>query len=183
MKRAKKDLIDLDIDYIKEDDMNQKYQLRKKHNQEIIMEHRRKIIGLLNESNTKENIINENVESNHVTNKINKDKKLFLNSSDFLNNNQKLNKISEKNIGMILDCLKSEDINKNQWIIYSLRIYFEKNEPELNEYIILFENNINIYLEALLKKYNDIIYIVNEILIIITNLFCYDEIINNFPEK
>ena len=181
--RVKKDLIDLDIDDIKENDMNQKYQLRKKHNKEIIMEHRRKIIGLLNESNTKENIINENVETNHVTNKLNKDKKIFLNSSDFLNNNEKLNKISEKNIGMILDCLKSEDINKNQWIIYSLRIYFEKNNPELNEYLILFENNINIYLEALLKKYNDIIYIVNGILIIIANLFSYDEIINNFPEK
>ena len=181
--RAKKDLIDLDIDDIKEDDMNQKYQLRKKHNQELIMERRKKRIGILNESNIKENSININIESNNVTNKLNKDKKIFLEPSDFLNNNEKLNKISEKNIEMILDCLKSEDINKNQWIIYSLRIYFEKNNPELNEYLLFFENNINIYLEALLKKYHDTIYIVNEILIIITNLFSYDEIINKFPEK
>ena len=148
--RAKKDLIDLDTD-IKEENMNQKYQLRKKHNQEIIMEYRKKRIVLLNKTNTKEDGINEIIESDNITNKLNKDKKIFLDSSDFLNTYQKLNNISDENIGMILECLKSEDINKNQWIIYSLRIYFEKNNPELKEYLILFENNINVYLEELLK--------------------------------
>ena len=136
--RAKKELSEFDLDINKEM-INIKLQLRKQHNTKRIFEQRKKRMFLLNQNEAKNNEIKQ-------------DKKILLDSSDLLIK-IKINNISNDNIKMILEYLNSNDEEKNKWAIYNLRIYFENDNPELNEYLILFENKVNIYLESLLKKY------------------------------
>ena len=166
--RAKKELSEFDLDINKEM-INIKLQLRKQHNTKRIFEQRKKRMFLLNQNEAKNNEIKQ-------------DKKILLDSSDLLIK-IKINNISNDNIKMILEYLNSNDEEKNKWAIYNLRIYFENDNPELNEYLILFENKINIYLESLLKKYENNICIINEIFYILANLFSNDEIINKYPEQ
>ena len=171
--RAKNNLFEFDIELeTKKDKINEKYKLRKNHNQNKIMEKRKKRIFILNQNKN----INGINESNGINDLQNSNQKILLNKSD-ISINLLLDKITNKNINIILDCLCSNDFEKTKWVLYSLRYYFEKNNPELNEYLILFENKIYLYLESLLKKYEKTIYIVNEILFIIANLFSKDEII------
>lgn len=170
MDRAKKELLEFDINSNQEM-INSKLELRKQHNTKKIMEQRRKRMNLSYQNETINNKINEN------------HKKLLFDSSDILIKFPLINKISNDNVKMIFEYLDSNDIEKNKWAIYSLRIYFEKENPEIKEYLILFENKINLYLESLLKKYENNIFIMNEIFFIISNLFSIDEIINKFPEE
>ena len=168
--RAKKNLFEIDFESeIKNERINYKYQLRKKHNQNKLMEIRKKRILLLNQNSDKNN------ESNS--------EKTLLSKSDISGNMPLLNKISKENINIILECLNSDNFENIKWVIYSLRTFFQKYDPELDEYLILFENKIYLYFENLLKKYENTIYIINEILFIISNLFSYDEIINKYPEN
>ena len=168
--RAKKNLFEIDFESeIKNERINYKYQLRKKHNQKKLMEIRKKRILLLNQNSDKNN------ESNS--------EKTLLSKSDISGNMPLLNKISKENINIILECLNSDNFENIKWVIYSLRTFFQKYDPELDEYLILFENKIYLYFENLLKKYENTIYILNEILFIISNLFSYDEIINKYPEN
>ena len=168
--RAKKNLFEIDFESeIKNERINYKYQLRKKHNQNKLMEIRKKRILLLNQNSDKNN------ESNS--------EKTLLGKSDISGNMPLLNKISKENINIILECLNSDNFENIKWVIYSLRTFFQKYDPELDEYLILFENKIYLYFENLLKKYENTIYILNEILFIISNLFSYDEIINKYPEN
>ena len=168
--RAKKNLFEIDFESeIKNERINYKYQLRKKHNQNKLMEIRKKRILLLNQNSDKNN------ESNS--------EKTLLSKSDISGNMPLLNKISKENINIILECLNSDNFENIKWVIYSLRTFFQKYDPELDEYLILFENKIYLYFENLLKKYENTIYILNEILFIISNLFSYDEIINKYPEN
>ena len=177
--RAKNNLFEFDIELeTKKDKINEKYKLRKNHNQNKIMEKRKKRIFILNQNKN----INGINESNGINDLQNSNQKILLNKSD-ISINLLLDKITNKNINIILDCLCSNDFEKTKWVLYSLRYYFEKNNPELNEYLILFENKIYLYFESLLKKYEKTIYIVNEILFIIANLFSRDEIIIKFPEN
>ena len=166
--RAKKELVEFDLDTNKEI-INLKLQLRKQHNTKKIMEQRKKRMFLSNQNE----LINNNLKQNN---------KILLESSDLLIKIP-INNVSNDNINMILEYLNSDDVEKNKWAIYNLRIYFENNNPELSEYLILFENKINIYLESLLKKYENVICIINEIFYIIANLFSTDEIINKYPEQ
>lgn len=166
--RAKKELQEFDIDANKEM-INVKLQLRKQHNTKRIFELRKKRMFLSNQNEGKNNEIKQ----------VNK---ILLEPCNLLIKIQ-INNISNNNIKMIFEYLNSDDEEKNKWVIYNLRIYLEKNNPELNEYLILFENNINIYLESLLKKYENNICIINEIFYIIANLFSNDEIINKYPEE
>ena len=166
--RAKKELLEFDLDTNKEI-INLKLQLRKQHNTKKIMERRKKRMFLSNQNE----LINNNLKQNN---------KILLESSDLLIKIP-INNVSNDNINMILEYLNSDDVEKNKWAIYNLRIYFENNNPELSEYLILFENKINIYLESLLKKYENVICIINEIFYIIANLFSTDEIINKYQEQ
>ena len=176
--RAKGTLFEFDIELeAKKEKISEKYQLRKNHNQNKIMEKRKKRILLLNQ-NRSLNTING---LDGINNNQNSNKKILLNKSD-ISINLPLNKITNNSIYIIINYLSSSDLEKNKWAIHSLRIYFEKNNPELNEYLMLFENKIHLYLESLLKKYEQTIYIVNEILFIIANLFSRDEIINKYKE-
>ena len=170
MERAKKEMLEFDINSNQEM-INLKLQLRKKHNTKKIMEQRRKRMNLSDKNETIDNEINEN------------HKKLLFDSSDILIKIPTINNISNDNINMILEYLDSNDVEKNKWAIYSLRIYFEYENPELKEYLILFENKINVYLESLLNKYENDYFFINEIFFIISNLFSIDEIINKFPEE
>ena len=170
MERAKKEMLEFDINSNQEM-INLKLQLRKKHNTKKIMEQRRKRMNLSDKNETIDNEINEN------------HKKLLFDSSDILIKIPIINNISNDNINMILEYLDSNDVEKNKWAIYSLRIYFEYENPELKEYLILFENKINVYLESLLNKYENDYFFINEIFFIISNLFSIDEIINKFPEE
>ena len=177
--RAKNNLYELDIELeTKKDKINEKYQLRKNHNQNKIMEKRKKRILILNKNNN----VNGINELNGINDYENSNQKILLNKSD-ISINLPLDKITNNNIDTILDCLSSNDFEKNKWVLYSLRYYFEKDNSELNEYLMLFENKIYLYFESLLKKYEKTIYIVNEILYIIANLFSRDEIIIKFPEN
>ena len=164
--RAKKELLEFDLDTNKEI-INLKLQLRKQHNTKKIMEQRKKRMFLSNQNE----LINNNLKQNN---------KILLESSDILIKIP-IKNVSNDNINMILEYLNSDDVEKNKWAIYNLRIYFENNNPELSEYLILFENKINIYLESLLKKYENVICIINEIFYIVANLFSTDEIINKYP--
>ena len=176
--RAKNSLFEIDIGLeTKAEKVNEKYQLRKKHNHNIIMGQRKKRMLLLNPKEDK------NIGLNEKNKNQNSDKEMLLKDSDILINMPPLNNISNYNINMILECLNSSDFEKNKWAIFSLRKYFEYKNPELNEYLILFENNIQFYLGTLLKKNEDNICIINEILYIIANLFSYDEIINKYQEN
>ena len=176
--RAKNSLFEIDIELeTKAEKVNEKYQLRKKHNHNIIMGQRKKRMLLLNPKEDK------NIGLNEVNNNQNSDKEMLLKDSDILINMPSINNISNNNINMILECLNSSDFEKNKWAIFSLRKYFEYKNPEVNEYLILFENNIQFYLGTLLKKNEDNICIINEILYIIANLFSYDEIINKYQEN
>ena len=166
--RAKKEMLEFDLDINKEM-INLKLQLRKQHNAKRIFEQRKKRMFLLNQNEVKNNEIKQ-------------DNKILLETSDLLIKIP-LSKISNDNIKMILEYLNSDDEEKNKWAICNLRIYFEKDNPKLNEYLILFENKINIYLESLLKKYENNICIINEIFYIIANIFSNDEIINKYPEQ
>ena len=171
--RAKKCLFDFDFDFESEakiEKINQKYQLRKKHNQNKIMEIRKKRIFLLNQNKNNNN-------------EVKLEEKTFLDISDITVNIPLLNKISQENVKLILEYLNSDNFENIKWVIYSLRIYFEKCEPKLDEYLILFGNKIHLYFENLLKKYANTIYIINEILFIIANFFSFDEIINKYPEN
>ena len=139
--RGKDTLFEFDIELeAKKEKINEKYQLRKNHNQNKIMEKRKKRILLLNQ-NRSINTING---LNGINNNQNSNKTILLNKSD-ISINLPLNKITNINIYTILNYLSSSDLEKNKWAIYSLRIYFEKNNPELNEYLMLFENNSFIY--------------------------------------
>ena len=176
--RAKNSLFEIDIGLeTKAEKVNEKYQLRKKHNHNIIMGQRKKRMLLLNPKEDK------NIGLNEVNNNQNSDKEMLLKDSDILINMPSINNISNNNINMILECLNSSDFEKNKWAIFSLRKYFEYKNPEVNEYLILFENNIQFYLGTLLKKNEDNICIINEILYIIANLFSYDEIVNKYQEN
>ena len=169
--RAKKNLFEIDFESeIKNERINYKYQLRKKHNQNKLMEIRKKRILLLNQNKNNNN-------------EVKLEEKTFLDISDITVNMPLLNKISKENINIILECLNSDNFENIKWVIYSLRTFFQKYDPELDEYLILFENKIYLYFENLLKKYENTIYIINEILFIISNLFSYDEIINKYPEN
>ena len=170
MERTKREMLEFDINSNQEM-INLKLQLRKKHNTKKIMEQRRKRMNLSDKNETIDNEINEN------------HKKLLFDSSDILIKIPTINNISNDNINMILEYLDSNDVEKNKWAIYSLRIYFEYENPELKEYLILFENKINVYLESLLNKYENDYFFINEIFFIISNLFSIDEIINKFPEE
>ena len=179
--RAKKDFFQFNPNTdIEDDKINTKCQLRKKHNNNKIMIIRQKRINEYqkkdDELNNQKSIINENIEMNDTNGKT------LLNNSDILINMTKLNNISKDNITLILEYLNADDIEKNKWAIYFLRKYFQNENPELNEYLILFENKIYIYFESLLKKYEENICIVNEIFFIITNLFSCEEIINKYPD-
>ena len=179
--RAKKDFFQFNPNTdIEDDKINTKCQLRKKHNNNKIMIIRQKRINEYqkkdDELNNQKSIINENIEMNDTNGKT------LLNNSDILINMPKLNNISKDNITLILEYLNADDIEKNKWAIYFLRKYFQNENPELNEYLILFENKIYIYFESLLKKYEENICIVNEIFFIITNLFSCEEIINKYPD-
>ena len=176
--REKNDLFDLDKDIdMKSEKINEKLQLRKQKNNNKIMEQRKKRVHLITQNNCKTNGLN------NVNYDKNKNKKSLLNRNDILIDKPLIKNISNNNIKSILEYLNSDDIEKNKWAIYSLRIYFEKNDPDLNEYLILFENKINLYLESLLKKYENTIFIINEIFFIIANLFPSDEIINKYQEN
>ena len=171
--RAKKCLFDFDFDFESEakiEKINQKYQLRKKHNQNKIMEIRKKRIFLLNQNKNNNN-------------EVKLEEKTLLDISDITVNIPLLNKISQENVKLILEYLNSDNFENIKWVIYSLRIYFEKSEPKLDEYLILFKYKIHLYFENLLKKYANTIYIINEILFIIANFFSFDEIINKYPEN
>ena len=113
-------------------------------------------------------LLNQNKNNN---NEVKLEEKTFLDISDITVNMPLLNKISKENIKLILECLNSDNFENIKRVIYSLRIYFEKCEPKLDEYLILFGNKIHLHFENLLKKYANTIYIINEILFIIANLF------------
>ena len=127
--RAKNNLFEFDIELeTKKDKINEKYKLRKNHNQNKIMEKRKKRIFILNQNKN----INGINESNGINDLQNSNQKILLNKSD-ISNNLLLDKITNKNINIILDCLCSNDFEKTKWVLYSLRYYFEKNNPVLNE--------------------------------------------------
>ena len=147
---------------INEEKMSSKYQLRKQKNKIKIEEQRKKRL------------------LSFVQNQKNPKKKILLSNNDIMN--MPLISNIKTNIKMLLEHLNSDDIEKNKWAIYSIRVYFEKENPELNEYLILFQNKIYQYLESLLKKYENNICIINEIFFIISNLFSDDDIVNDYPE-
>ena len=160
----------------------EKWELRKKHNQNIIMAERKKRILQLSQEKA------ENKENNY--NNIN-------NFSLDIDDNNKTQKINENNVFVkipllenisnniiqIIKLLSSDNIEENKWIIRALKLYFENENISYNEYSILFENNINKYFEILLNKYQNNNIIVDEIFFIITNLFDNNEIVNKYPKK
>ena len=157
---------------------DEKWELRKKHNQSIIMAERRKRIIQLSQNNEKENSISDNL----LDNEINLNNKSLLNENDLLIKLPPLNNISN-NINEILKYLSSDNIDENKWILYSLRIYFQQYKIPYYEYSILFDNNIHKYFEKLFNKYKNDFIIINEIFFIITNFFDNDNIINKYPKK
>ena len=181
--RAKNFLFNLEneIETFKEK-TEEKWELRKKHNQNIIMAERKKRILQLSQEKA------ENKESNY--NNIN-------NFSLDIDNNNKTQKINENNLFVkipllenisnniiqIIKLLSSDNIEENKWVIRALKLYFENENIPYNEYSILFENNINKYFEILLNKYQNNNIIVDEIFFIITNLFDNNEIVNKYPKK
>ena len=188
--RAKKSLYNLEneIESFKEK-TEEKWELRKKHNLNIIMAQRKKRILQLSqekEENNNKIIINNlenndslnlNIDDNNETQNIN-----LLNEKNLLLKFPPLENISN-NINQIIKFLLSDNIEENKWVIWAIRVYFSKDNIPYNEYSILFENNINNYFEILLNKYQDDIIIINEIFFIITNLFDNDEIVKKYPKK
>ena len=188
--RAKKSLYNLEneIESFKEK-TEEKWELRKKHNLNIIMAQRKKRILQLSQEKEENNnniIINNlenndslnlNIDDNNETQNIN-----LLNEKNLLLKFPPLENISN-NISQIIKFLLSDNIEENKWIIWAIRVYFSKDNIPYNEYSILFENNINNYFEILLNKYQDDIIIINEIFFIITNLFDNDEIVKKYPKK
>ena len=166
----------------------QKWELRKKRNQNILMEERKKRILQLTQNNNNNN--NQNIFENNNIENINT---INLNSNDIQNDNYlnendlvikfpPLTNISN-NINEIIKYLSSDNIEENKWIIWALRIYFEKENIPCDEYLILFKYNIHKYFESLLKKYQYEKKILNEIFFIITNLFDNNDIVNNYPKN
>ena len=174
--REKSEFFNFEVD-IKSDIINEKLQLRKQKNNYIIMEKRKKRTFLTTQKDIYDNDLN------NINHGKSQNKKYLLDDSDILINQPLINKITKDNIKLILEYLNSGDFEKIKWVLYSLRIHFEYNNPDLNEYLILLENNINKYLESLITKYKDIIYIINEIFFLIANLFGSDEIINKYKES
>ena len=181
--RAKKFLYNLEneIETFKEK-TEEKWELRKKNNQNIIMAERKKRILQLSQekAENKENNYNNinnfslDIDDNNKTQKIN-DNNLFV-KIPLLEN-------ISNNINQILKLLSSDNIEENKWVIRALKLYFENENIPYNEYSILFENNINKYFEILLNKYQNNNIIVDEIFFIITNLFDNNEIVNKYPKK
>ena len=181
--RAKNFLFNLEneIETFKEK-TEEKWELRKKHNQNIIMAERKKRILQLSQekAENKENNYNNinnfslDIDDNNKTQKIN-DNNLFV-KIPLLEN-------ISNNINQILKLLSSDNIEENKWVIRALKLYFENENIPYNEYSILFENNINKYFEILLNKYQNNNIIVDEIFFIITNLFDNNEIVNKYPKK
>ena len=181
--RAKNFLFNLEneIETFKEK-TEEKWELRKKNNQNIIMAERKKRILQLSQekAENKENNYNNinnfslDIDDNNKTQKIN-DNNLFV-KIPLLEN-------ISNNINQILKLLSSDNIEENKWVIRALKLYFENENIPYNEYSILFENNINKYFEILLNKYQNNNIIVDEIFFIITNLFDNNEIVNKYPKK
>ena len=181
--RAKNFLFNLEneIETFKEK-TEEKWELRKKNNQHIIMAERKKRILQLSQekAENKENNYNNinnfslDIDDNNKTQKIN-DNNLFV-KIPLLEN-------ISNNINQILKLLSSDNIEENKWVIRALKLYFENENIPYNEYSILFENNINKYFEILLNKYQNNNIIVDEIFFIITNLFDNNEIVNKYPKK
>jgi len=168
---------------------DEKWELRKKHNQNIIMAERRKRIIQLSQNNKNENIFLYDISDNNLlSNKLDNDLsnennfkiQKLLNENDLLIKLPPLNNISN-NINEILKYLSSDNIDENKWIIHSLRVYFQKDNIPYNEYSILFDNNIHIYLERLLNKYKYDNSIINEIFFIITDFFDNDNNVYKYP--
>ena len=168
---------------------DEKWELRKKHNQNIIMAERRKRIIQLSQNNKNENIFLYDISDNNLlSNKLDNDLsnennfkiQKLLNENDLLIKLPPLNNISN-NINEILKYLSSDNIDENKWIIHSLRVYFQKDNILYNEYSILFDNNIHIYLERLLNKYKYDNSIINEIFFIITDFFDNDNNVYKYP--
>lgn len=179
---------DNEINSTRKEKIDSHWQLRKKHNQNILMTQRKKRILSMNATKNSEPPPNENSEFDLLDEEfLNIDysnKKYLLNEEDLLIKQPLLNNISNY-IKMILDYLSVDDFEKNKWVILSLRKYFENDNPPLSEYLVLFENNIHQYFEKLLNRYRNFehIYIINEILFIITNFFDRNDIIDKYPKK
>lgn len=179
-----------DISSINKEKIEEHWQLRKKHNQNIIMTQRKKRILFSNQILAPlNNIYNINKDEEDLLdedffNEKNSKKKYLLAQTDLQIQQPLLTNISN-NIKLIFEYLSVDDFEKHKYIILSLRIYFEKNNPPYTEYAILFQNNINKYFEILLNRYqdNNYIYITNEILFIITNFFDRNEIIRKYPKN
>lgn len=164
----------------------EKWELRKKHNQNIIMAQRKKrILQLTQNTIQNENdkiIIENNLENKDSLILNNIEQNFLLNENNLSLKLPPLNNIS-KNINVILKCLLSDNKEENKWIIWALRIFFEKTSIPYNEYSILFENNIHKYFENLLNKYMDDNLIINEIFFIISNFFDNNDIVNKYPKN
>ena len=164
----------------------EKWELRKKHNQNIIMAQRKKRIAQLSQTIIQNNI--DNIENG--SNLENKDSikpneiedKLLLKEQNLSLKFPPLNKISD-NINLVLKYLSSDNREENRWIIWALRVFFENNNIPYNEYLILFDNNIHKYYENLLNKYVEDYILINEIFYTIANFFCSSEIVNKYPKN
>ena len=179
---------DNDINTTRKEKIDSHWQLRKKHNQNIIMTQRKKRILSMNATKISEPPPDENDQFDLLEEEfLNIDypnQKYLLNEEDLLIKQPLLNNISNY-IKLILDYLSVDDFEKNKWVIFTLRKYFENDNPPLGEYLVLFENNIHQYFEKLLNRYKnyEYIYIINEILFIITNFFDRNEIVNKYPKN
>ena len=178
--RAKKSPYNLENEIFSfNEKIEEKLELRKKHNLNIIMAHRKKRI-LSSAKNEAENkgdyLVIDNKDLNNSQNDF------LLNENDILLKLPSLNNINH-NIKQILQYLSSDNIEEIKWIIHSLRLFFQNYNIPYEEYSVLFENEINKKFESLLKKYQHSNCIVNEILFIIANFFDNDEIVNKYPNK
>ena len=159
----------------------EKWELRKKRNQNIIMSERKKRLLQLSQNSTSKD--NNNINNINITNfNEAKNDTILLNENDLLIKLPPINSIVNS-INEITKYLSSENKEENKWIIWALRVYFEKINIPYNEYSILFENDIHKYFETLLNKYQYESTIVNEIFFIITNLFDSDDIVHQYPKK
>ena len=178
--RAKKSPYNLENEIFSfNEKIEEKLELRKKHNLNIIMAHRKKRIlsSAQNEAENKGNyLVIDNKDLNNSQNDF------LLNENDILLKLPSLNNINH-NIKQILQYLSSDNIEEIKWIIHSLRLFFQNYNIPYEEYSVLFENEINKKFESLLKKYQHSNCIVNEILFIIANFYDNDEIVNKYPNK
>ena len=96
---------------------------------------------------------------------------------------QKINSISV-DYNVLINALNSDNFDFIKWAIFSIRRFFEIGKKILlNEYETIFNYNFEKYFLLLLNKYSNDKYIANEIFFIISNLFCDDLIIINYPDK